>query len=99
MYQLEVLNGPLDGKTWSFESEITIGRDEAQAHACISTDRYVSRRHARLKAESGRLLLTDLGSRNGIRLGGRPVAESAPLAAGETFVVGRTELRVVELSC
>ncbi len=99
MYQLEVLNGPLDGKTWSFESEITIGRDEAQAHACISTDRYVSRRHARLKAESGELLLMDLGSRNGIRLGGRPVGESAPLAPGETFVVGRTELRVVELSC
>ena len=99
MYQLEVLNGPLDGKTWSFESEIIIGRDEAQAHACISTDRYVSRRHARLNVEREGLMLTDLGSRNGIRLGGRSVGESVPLAPGETFVVGRTELRVTELPC
>ncbi|TAM57984.1 FHA domain-containing protein [bacterium] len=99
MYQLEVLNGPLDGKTWPFESEITIGRDEAQAHACISTDRYVSRRHARLNVESDGLVLTDLGSRNGIRLGGSPVEQSTQLAPGQTFVVGRTELRVTELPC
>jgi len=99
MYQLEILNGPLDGKTWSFEREITIGRDEAQAHACISTDRYVSRRHAHLRVENDQLLLTDLGSRNGVRVGGRTVSGSAAIAPGETFVVGRTELRVTELPC
>ncbi|HVA36778.1 MAG TPA: FHA domain-containing protein [Candidatus Dormibacteraeota bacterium] len=98
MYQLEVMNGPLDGKTWSFESEITIGRDEAQAHACISTDRYVSRRHAILRAEPDHLSLTDLGSRNGVRVCGRQVTGSVAIAPGETFVVGRTELRVTELS-
>ena len=33
MYVLEVMSGPLDGKTWSFEREITIGRDDAVAGA------------------------------------------------------------------
>ena len=31
MYVLEVMSGPLDGKTWTFEQEITIGRDDAVA--------------------------------------------------------------------
>ena len=43
MYLLEVLSGPLDGKTWAFEREITIGRDDAVAEACLALDRYVSR--------------------------------------------------------
>ncbi len=46
MYLLEVLSGPLDGKTWPFEREITIGRDDGQAEACLALDRYVSRLHA-----------------------------------------------------
>ena len=33
MYLLEVLSGPLDGKSWTFESEITIGRDDSVAQA------------------------------------------------------------------
>ena len=52
MYLLEVLSGPLDGKTWSFEQEITIGRDDTVADACIALDRYVSRKHAKLIAMS-----------------------------------------------
>ena len=50
---LEVLGGPLDGKTWEFENEITIGRDESVATACITLDRYISRKHARLRFEDG----------------------------------------------
>ena len=58
MYLLEVLSGPLDGKTWSFDREITIGRDDKVADACIPLDRYVSRKHAQLRVDDGRLLLT-----------------------------------------
>jgi hypothetical protein len=50
MYILEVLSGPLDGKTWPFDAEITIGRDDAVAAACITLDRYISRPHAHLRA-------------------------------------------------
>jgi pSer/pThr/pTyr-binding forkhead associated (FHA) protein len=94
MYLLEVLSGPLDGKTWPFEREITIGRDDALAEACLALDRYVSRRHARLQINAETIRLTDLRSRNGTRLNGQPVVGEVPLPVGAPFVVGRTVLRV-----
>ncbi|MBV9440841.1 MAG: FHA domain-containing protein [Candidatus Eremiobacteraeota bacterium] len=94
MYVLEVLGGPLDGKTWSFEREITIGRDESVADACITIDRYISRKHARLYEEDGSLRLADLASRNGTRVGGRALAEPERIDVGEAFTIGRTTLRV-----
>ncbi len=94
MYLLEVLSGPLDGTTWPFEQEITIGRDEAVAQACLNLDRYVSRRHARLRNDGDALCLTDLRSRNGTRLDGKAVIGDVPLPLGVPFMVGRTVLRV-----
>jgi len=93
-YVLEVLSGPLDGKTWAFDDEIVIGRDETLADACITLDRYVSRRHARLRTEEGTLLLADLKSRNGTRIDDRAVSDEEPLELGAPFQVGRTVLRV-----
>ncbi len=94
MFVLEVLSGPLDGKTWPFDSEIVIGRDEEVAGACLALDRYVSRRHARLRETGDRLILADLESRNGTKLDGKPVVGETDLALGAPFVVGRTVLRV-----
>lgn len=96
MFVLEVLSGPFDGKTWPFDAEITIGRDDAVADACLALDRYVSRCHAQLRAQGERLLLTDLRSRNGTKLDGRPVIGDAALEVGMSFVVGRTVLRVTK---
>jgi pSer/pThr/pTyr-binding forkhead associated (FHA) protein len=95
-YILEVLSGPLDGKTWAFEDEIVIGRDETLADACITLDRYVSRRHARLRTEAGALFLSDLQSRNGTRIDDHPVTGEEPLDIGAPFQVGRTVLRVTQ---
>lgn len=94
MYVLEVMSGPLDGKTWAFDREITIGRDNAVAGACITIDRYISRKHAKLYEEGGDLQLADLESRNGTRIEGRPVASPEAIAVGQPFTVGRTTLRV-----
>jgi pSer/pThr/pTyr-binding forkhead associated (FHA) protein len=95
MYVLEVMSGPLDGKTWTFDGEITIGRDDAVAGACITIDRYISRKHARLYEEAGSLRLADLASRNGTRINGRPVSAAEEIPVGQVFTVGRTSLRVV----
>ncbi|MDQ2859074.1 MAG: FHA domain-containing protein [Candidatus Eremiobacteraeota bacterium] len=95
MYILEVLNGPLDGKTWSFEREITIGRDDTIASACITLDRYISRRHAQIRREGDRLVLVDLESRNGTQLSGLPVTLETAILPGQRFIVGRTLLRVL----
>ena len=94
MYLLEVLSGPLDGKSWTFEREITIGRDDSVADACVALDRYVSRKHALVRVEEGTILLSDLQSRNGTKLNGQPVDRETQLVAGAPFVVGRTVLRV-----
>lgn len=94
MYLLEVLSGPLDGKTWSFESEITIGRDDSVAEACIALDRYVSRKHAHLRIDGDALRITDLESRNGTKVNGHAVSGDASLDLGAPFIVGRTVLRV-----
>ena len=97
MYLLEVLSGPLDGKTWQFDREITIGRDDSVADACIALDRYVSRKHARVRVDEGAILLCDLQSRNGTKLNGQPVVGDATLPMGAPFIVGRTVLRVTRL--
>jgi pSer/pThr/pTyr-binding forkhead associated (FHA) protein len=96
MYVLEVMSGPLDGKTWTFDQEITIGRDDAVAGACITIDRYISRKHAKLYEEAGDLQLVDLESRNGTQIDGRPVGPPQPLPVGQAFTVGRTILRVIK---
>ena len=94
MFVLEVVSGPLDGKTWPFEREITIGRDETVAGACLALDRYVSRCHAKLAADGEYLRLTDLKSRNGVNVGGKSVSGDAMVEIGVPFTVGRTMLRV-----
>lgn len=94
MYLLEVLSGPFDGKTWSFEREITIGRDDEVAEACLALDRYVSRKHAKLLAEGEHVRISDLESRNGTKVNGEAIAGEAEFDVGVPFVVGRTILRV-----
>ncbi len=94
MYILEVVGGPLDGKTWEFDGEITIGRDDAVAAACITLDRYISRRHAQLREGESGLVLVDLASRNGTKVDGQNVTAETPIALGNRFIIGRTSLRV-----
>jgi transcriptional regulator with AAA-type ATPase domain len=66
--------------------ELAIGRDET-ASICL-TGNDVSRRHAllRLDPELG-IRIVDLGSRNGVRVNGRPVAEAA-IGPGDVVRVG-----------
>lgn len=51
-------------------------------------DRAVSGRHCRVRVERGRVVVEDLGSKNGVFVGGGRV-ERAVLPAGASFVVGR----------
>lgn len=70
---------------------IRIGR--APECELVLKDSRVSRRHARLHARDGVLVLTDLGSTNGTRVNGHRVTEMA-LGAGDTIHVGDTSLVV-----
>ena len=51
----------------------------------VLDDRFLSRHHSRLSKEGDRLLLEDLGSRNGTLLNGSPVKAPTPVKAGDVI--------------
>ena len=59
----------------------------------VLKDSQVSRRHARLHARNGVLVLTDLGSTNGTRVNGHRVTEMV-LGAGDRIEIGATRIVV-----
>jgi transcriptional regulator with GAF, ATPase, and Fis domain len=78
------------------QKEVVIGR--APECDLVLDHRALSRRHAILRRDAGRLTVQDLGSMNGVRLarglvrGGEPV----PLAPGESFHIGPFAFLVVD---
>jgi len=68
---------------------ISIGR--APECELVLHDSRVSRRHARLSARNGVLVLTDLDSTNGTRVNGHRVSEVV-LGAGDRILIGETTL-------
>lgn len=70
---------------------IRIGR--APDCELVLRDSRASRRHARLTARDGVLVLTDLGSTNGTRVNGHRVSEVV-LGAGDRITIGETTLTI-----
>jgi hypothetical protein len=70
---------------------IRIGR--APECELVLRDSRVSRRHARLSARDGVLILTDLGSTNGTRVNGHRISEVV-LGAGDRILIGETTLTI-----
>ena len=70
---------------------IRIGR--APECELVLRDSRASRRHARLSARDGMLVLTDLGSTNGTRVNGHRVSEVV-LGAGDRITIGETVLTI-----
>jgi pSer/pThr/pTyr-binding forkhead associated (FHA) protein len=68
---------------------INIGR-QLDNHLVLD-DALVSRRHAQLRARDGQFLLTDLGSKHGLRVNNTPVREWV-LQPGDVFRLGSTDL-------
>lgn len=90
MARLFVLDGPDVGKVVEIEGPSVLGRSpdcEIPLRA-----KAVSRRHARLEFEGGRWFVVDLGSRNGVCVGGEKV-ERAQLADGDEIALGDLHLR------
>lgn len=76
------------------EAPLMIGRGADNALALA--DERVSRRHARLAARDGALILTDLESTNGIRVNGARVREIA-VGAGDVIEIGDAVLTIVDV--
>src|SRR3989338_5023562 len=72
---LEILAGPQEGRTISLKTgEFIIGR--SKDNPIHLDDTSVSRAHSRLVLEKERIVLSDLGSRNGTYVNGRKIRES-----------------------
>src|SRR5258706_3032798 len=66
--------------------EITIGRKEG--NTIRLTERNISRRHARLLKQNGRVFIEDVGSFNGIRVNGSKIAARTAVVEGDRIQIG-----------
>jgi eukaryotic-like serine/threonine-protein kinase len=73
--------------------ELTIGK--GPSNNLVILDQTVSQNHAVLTREGSKILIADLGSRNGVRVNGRMVgSEPQEIEAGDEIRLGQTRLHV-----
>jgi hypothetical protein len=60
-------------------------------------DPLVSREHARIRIQGASAAVEDLGSRNGVQVGGQPISGKAALSNGDRIRIGTQELVFLEL--
>ena len=87
------LNGPRANQPIMLGEQLHIGR-EADNDLALADVR-VSRHHAIVQRQGDRYQITDLGSSNGTWLNGQRIAGTAMLQAGDTILLGDTQLRFV----
>lgn len=84
--------GSLTGQRWPIGAEtIVLGR-ESGITITIPVP-HVSRRHAEISAEGGKVVLKDLGSRSGTLVDGAKI-KTRELAPGDVFEIGGAQFRV-----
>ncbi len=88
---LAMKEGPLAGQRFAVETELVIGR--ANADLTID-DPLISRRHAVIRPADAGLEIEDLGSLNGTWVNGERIAAPTRLEAGDTVSVGDASLEV-----
>lgn len=86
----QVIDGFEKGRVYSdLATPVSIGREED--NMIQLNDERVSRFHAKIQEDGGRLILTDLDSTNGTRVNGHPV-QMRVLQTGDQVTVGRSLL-------
>lgn len=95
-YRLVVLDGQHKGKQFPINrTPFYIGRDGSCA-VCLTNEPTVSRRHARIELDRGKLILVDQ-SINGVYIDGQRIFQRA-LMPGDRFRIGRTVFGVANSS-
>ena len=92
---LEVVSSPALQEPLRIDGEAVVGRRSADGVMGLG-DRYMSSRHARLRAEGGRVWVMDLDSKNRTFVNDEPLTphQERELAPGETLRMGTTKLRL-----
>jgi pSer/pThr/pTyr-binding forkhead associated (FHA) protein len=93
MLYLIVVHGPNVGRCYPLANgEVTFGRQ--QGNTIVLADDLVSRNHARIVAERGQAILSDLGSTNGTYLNGELLDAPRRLRPGDCVQVGGVAFQV-----
>ncbi len=88
---------PVQGEPFDHpvESEsLVLGR--ASSSDLVLEDRFLSRNHSRVFRDGERLMIEDLGSRNGTLLNGQRVRAPQPLAPGDVIKISGSVISVLE---
>jgi DNA-binding NtrC family response regulator len=89
--KVSVISGPDIGREVSIESQLEVGTDATLG--LVLTDPTVSKKHLLISVTDGRIVVKDLGSRNGSFFGGAKITE-LELPIGALLRLGETELTV-----
>lgn len=93
-YRLVGISGALTGQQFAIPAAgLTVGR--APDCGLVINDSRVSRQHARLTVEAGRLMIYDLNSTNGTHVNGQLVQQQ-PLNPGDVIKIGDAEFQVAD---
>jgi hypothetical protein len=79
--------GPLEGHRWNITQDLVIGRDAECDIIVITPDKQVSRHHAALKLEDEKIMLYDLGSKNGTHHNSQRIDDPVQLEDGDTIQI------------
>ncbi len=86
-YQIVMRSGPTVGATYALDAEfITIGRDPSNLISI--NDPEISRQHAKMMLQGGKIVLEDNGSTNGTSVDGMRLSGPHVLKPGETISLG-----------
>lgn len=92
--KIQFLTGDLKGKVVNVEKlPIIIGRVES-CDIVLAGDPGVSRKHAELRSDGERVIVTDLGSSGGTTVNQRKITGEQPLKAGDVIGVGKYQMRI-----
>lgn len=90
---LRMLTGPLGGQIFRLEAgSSSVGR--TADNDLILKDPGISRRHARIDVDATAVIVTDLGSTNGIIVEGRPIDGPTALRSGQRLLLGQSWVAV-----
>src|SRR3954466_1173153 len=90
---LEIVEGSEAGRQLPLDSVVDVGR-EPSLPLHLDEDTQVSRRHARISAQGGQVVVEDLGSPNGTYVNDQPISSPRALAPGDKVRIGLTVLEL-----
>ena len=76
---VRALRGPLAGRSWQLQSELSIGRDTTAQIALPNDTKGVSRRHCAIRRQGDSAVVVDMNSTYGTLLNGRKLPPGQPM--------------------